>query len=107
MGSWGSVGAWVNSDDHQVETAFDATKWFLQATGAEIEKLARSGWGQDYESDEIARFCSHSDEEVNKVLDIAHGFECTVFIDSAMAWLRLARPLLARKLEEDKDVLIS
>lgn len=98
------IEAYARSDDQRVKVDFDATKWFEQATDAEIVALARSEWGGDYEADAVAQFFNevggkNSTHRLFKYLDIIHdsddcGFECHIDEEAARAWLRVHRPKL-------------
>lgn len=104
-----SISAEVHSDDHVIETTFDASRWFAQASDDEILKLARCGWGGDYPADDVALFAAGYDADVKKVFDylelVGHkkdrpGFECHVNEDSAREWLEIHRPNIQIDAEE-------
>ena len=53
-----------HSDDHNVEVAFDATRWFEQATDKQIAELAAVGWGGEYPADAVAEFMTDKSNEL-------------------------------------------
>lgn len=97
----------VHSDDHNVKTEFDATPWFEQAFVKDLIELSKCGWGGDYPADNVAKFCSDFDENVQKVFDYLDvikddpskkdccGFECHIDRESAIEWLKANRPEIA------------
>ena len=106
-----TIKAEAHSDDYVIEVDFDATPWFAQASDEEIAALAAIDWGGDYESDEVADYCSDvpglvrlfdyldniRDDPMKK--DCC-GFECHVDEESALNWLQQYRPLLWQQLKE-------
>ena len=111
------IRAKVWSDDHEHVAAFDATPWFEQATGDQIEALAACGWTRDYPADDVALFFDRTHPHVTKVLDYIYdvntadgdagdmGFECAVHPRDAREWLLMHRPgvLLALSFDEEKS----
>jgi len=107
------IQAECHSDDHIVETDFDAEPWFIQATNDEITKLACCRWGSDYPADEVAVFIAGVNQSVKRVFIyfelVAHkkdhpGFECSIETESAMAWIAQHRPQLGAYLQMLKDL---
>jgi hypothetical protein len=103
------VAAYVHSDDYVFDATFDATPWFEQASDDEILALAKIGWKNDYEADEVARFVES--ERVEVVFDYCRrkqaqgntvGFEAEINPTSALEWLRQHRPHLSAKLEKSE-----
>jgi hypothetical protein len=95
------IHAECHSDDYVVEVNFDAEPWFAQASDEELCALARCGWGGDYPADEIARFASEMNEDVQRMfayLELvrqkrdAPGFECHVEERAAIEWISVHRP---------------
>jgi len=102
-----SIKAKCYSDDHCVEVAFDAARWFQQANDKDIIDLAGCGWGGDYAADAVAVYMAASDEHVAymfKYLEArngrrdAPGFECHVDEVAARVWLATHRPELLERL---------
>lgn len=92
------IRAEVHTDDYAAVAKFDAQPWFLQATDAEIEQLAKCGYGGDYASDAVAVWSagfSAAVAEVMKYGEIARvGFECHVNQNDAEQWIAENRPHL-------------
>ena len=104
----------AHSDDHRYSVEFDATPYFEQASGKEIQKLAACGFRGDYPSDAVAQFIADAeldaqslawqkhkhkieDSPLNQMFayidlipagDDQRGFECSVNEDDVWAWLR-------------------
>jgi hypothetical protein len=99
-----TIPAEVYSDDHVLETSFDAAPWFEQASEAEILQLADDGWGSDYSADAIARWMTSHNAHVGWFLSawmscsLIIGFECRVDQAAALKWLAAHRPALAARL---------
>jgi hypothetical protein len=98
------IAAECHSDDHVVEVSFDAEPWFAQASDEQIISLANCGWNGDYPADEVAIFVAGINEAVQRLFTylelVSHrkdhpGFECSVEVQSAIAWLAQYRPQLA------------
>lgn len=104
-----SIPAECHSDDWQTTAAFDATRWFVQASPEDIVALARIGWGGDYEADYVAQHLATTEPDVANVLRHARnttdcGFECHIDEDAALTWLQQRRPEVYRLLtESDSD----
>ena len=109
-----TIKARTHSDDHNVETEFDAVHWFTIATDTQILNLADCDWGGDYAADEVAQWSSDLYDDVGKVFtylatiqddpakkDVS-GFECYVDEADAMAWLKDHRPHLYEQIEANK-----
>jgi len=106
-----TIKAETHSDDHNVETEFDAVHWFTIATDAQILNLADCGWGGDYPADEVAQWSSDLYDGVDKVFNYIatiqddpskkdmSGFECHVNESDAMEWLKEHRPHLYEQLK--------
>lgn len=98
------VKAEAHSDDRRVEVNFDASAWFAQASDNDIRKLANVGWGGDYDADAVADYFSSSATSelyeylYSKFVPKDVGFECNVDEISAMTWLAVHRPALAKEL---------
>jgi hypothetical protein len=93
----------VYTDDRRLETTFDATPWFVQASDEAIRALIDCDFGGDYASDEIAIWFGDNAEiaEIFTYLDIVNraaresiGFEVNVDKDSVLEWLAANRPHL-------------
>jgi hypothetical protein len=93
------------------EIPFDAQEWFEQASDREIMELVEIDWGGEPEADRIARFMCRFNTWLESVLrhlgpswykqQEAHTcYECHVDEDSALDWLRMRRPSLARWAEQ-------
>jgi hypothetical protein len=104
------IPAECHSDDHAIETQFDAPPWFNQATDEQIIRLAACGWGFDYPADEIAVFVGETNESVRHMFSylelVRHkkdhpGFECSINASAAMAWIVEQRPELARQINDE------
>ena len=97
-----SIRAIVKADDGQRSVEFDAQKWFEQASGDDMIRLAGIGWGGDWEADAVAEFVAKKDRNVRAVLDYCHdneiGFEVYIYEKDANDWLRLCRPLVQDRL---------
>lgn len=103
------------TDDHIIQTNFDATLWFEQASDADILDLARCGWGGDYPADAVAQHFAKTDDglkglfaylEAIRDLPLKRdccGFDCHVDEDEALAWLRQNRPHLLADIELEKE----
>lgn len=99
VAKYGLIRAEVHSDDRVLESSFFANDWFLQASDAEILALANEGWGQCEEADSVAQAAESMG--VTRVFDYIHahnagnlepiGFECTINVADALAWLRRTR----------------
>jgi hypothetical protein len=48
-------------------SAFDAERWFSQASDEEIVDLANCGWGGNYAADRVAEFIAGFHEQVSRV----------------------------------------
>ena len=95
------IKAEVHSDDRQRQAEFDATPWFEQAQDIDIIQLADSDFRNDYPADYVAQFVSVTNKDVEAVLSYVEdayaatgkvGFECSINLDDAMAWLKEHRP---------------
>lgn len=104
------IKAECHSDDFRMEASFDATRWFEQASDQEITALAECGWRGDYPADEVARhFEDDATRDVFEYLAVKPkmpngdpvGFECSVSEEDALAWLRVNRPDLAARIENE------
>jgi|KBSMisStaDraftv2_1062788.scaffolds.fasta_scaffold03160_22 hypothetical protein len=104
------ITAKVHSDDYLVEITFDATEWFDQAPGFEIEDLAACEWGGDQPADYVTFF--YDETKTKRLFDYLSlnptmgfkndpvGFECHVDETEAMNWLKQNRNEVYRKLTE-------
>lgn len=105
------VEAEAYSDDRAFEIKFNAADWFETATDGEIVALAACDWGGDYAADAVAVDLADTNKDLAAMFSYleriqdrpdkkdAHGFECRVDGDSALAWLRLHRPELASRMK--------
>lgn len=102
------IRAECHSDDHHVETKFDATAYFEQASDDELLDLAKCDFGGDYAADAVAQF--FDDRTTKRLFDYLAtdptmgretvGFECHVDENDAMEWLAANRPELWRKVAD-------
>lgn len=107
-----TIKAKTYSDDHNVETEFDAVHWFTIATDTEILNLAECGWGGDYAADAVAQWSSDINDKVAAMFSYVAtiqddpakkdvcGYECHVDADDAMAWLKDHRPHLYEQVKD-------
>jgi len=94
------------SDDRCIETFFDATKWFKQATDKQVLALVACGWRGDYPADAVAHFMAEHDKQVAEMFTYLElrgrletiGFECAVDETAALVWLKKNRKKLCQKL---------
>jgi hypothetical protein len=104
------VSATIHSDDHHSVAAFQANRWFSDASDDEVKELAAVNWGADLEADDVAYFMEPLDLEVELVLDYSRtgkqlsgdpmGFEVLVDRTEALAWLAVHRPELFKELSD-------
>lgn len=99
-----------HSDDDVMKVEFDAERYFKQASNEEIIELYKCGWRGDYPADVVAEFESEFNEELKKLFDYVSenhlmtgiGFECVVFEDDAIAWIRENKPSLYKEIRDGK-----
>jgi len=100
------IEAEVHSDDHVYEVTFNALTWFKEASEQEVVNLARIGWGGNYEADAVAQYLEDENREIEVLMDYcrkpnACGFECHVDEEQAVAWLKVNRPEILKKIVSD------
>lgn len=100
------IDARVRSDDGGYDEFFDAERFFKVASDRELVNLMLCEWKGDYASDEVAIYMADHDKTVARVFEYisavgnapgrrgAMGFECEVFPESAIPWIREHRPYL-------------
>lgn len=102
------IQAYIHANDYFFDASFDATPWFEQASDEAIIELAEGGWTGSV-AEKVARFVE--DESVEVVIDYCLrkeaqgrpvGFGVEIHPGTALEWLRLHRPHLAEKLEDNK-----
>lgn len=87
------VRAEAHSDDYRHELAFDASMYLADAGDATIFALAKSGWGNCHEADElVTHHWPGYPDALGRLEDYVHsvdevGFEVAVSRDDAMAFL--------------------
>lgn len=105
------IRAGVQTDDHQYEIEFDATKYFEDAPDEAILNLAQVGWGGDYPADWVAEYLESDNSRIKEMLDYvrhpsvrnrpnAPGYEVHVNEEDALEWLKANRSRLANQIEK-------
>ncbi len=88
-----------HSDDRAAEVKFDATPWFRQASDDDIIALIECDWGYDRPADEVAVVSARWNNELRVFFEYIGarnrvdncGFECAVYDQDAIAWLKVNR----------------
>ena len=116
VAKYGLIRAEAHSDDRVFESAFFAEGWFIGAADNQIKTLASEEWGRCEGADAVARSAEKT-PKVSRMFEYVHarssgggeqiGFECTINLKDAMAWLRRQRyGLWAQLVCEEQSVRI-